>query len=97
MVTYRLRELKEGEQRVFGELVEIACGPAGVRFRLRVDGQEQAASARRFDDVTMTAFGDRSGETVRCGPRQPFDRVYVTRDRDGTVVAIEFMPGDYVP
>jgi tetratricopeptide (TPR) repeat protein len=96
-VTYRLRELKEGEQRVFGELVEIACAPAGVRFRLRVDGQEQAASARRFEDVTLTSFGDSGDQTVRCGPRQPPDKVYVTRNAEGMVVAVEFMPSGYVP
>lgn len=96
-VTFLLRKLQPGEARVFGELLEIACGTQGVRFRLRVDGREVAAPATRMDDVELTAFGDSAGATVSCGSRVPADRVYVTRGDDGHVVAVEFMPKDYVP
>jgi tetratricopeptide (TPR) repeat protein len=96
-ITFRLRELQPGERRDFAELFEIACGSAGVRFRLRVDGEELAATASRFEAVEMTAFGDASGQTVRCGPHVPADKVYVTRRTDGSVVALEFMPRDYTP
>src|SRR5262249_47532512 len=96
-VHYRLRETRDGEQRVFGELLEIACGTTGVRFRVRTGDGEVAAPAQHMEDVEMTAFGDRASQTVICGPRRPADKVYVTRGRDGAVVAIEFMPKDYVP
>lgn len=96
-VTYRLREPRAGERRVFGELLEIACGASGVRFRVRSDAGEIAAPAPRLDAVELTAFGDSAGATVRCGPRAAADKVYVTLGADGTVVAVEFMPKDYVP
>ena len=93
---YRLREPRAGEQRVFGELLEIACGASGVRFRLRVDGQEIAAPAKRMEEVELTSFAA-TGQTVVCGPRVPADKVFLTRAADGTTVAVEFMPRDYVP
>ena len=94
--SYRLREPRPGEQRVFGELLEIACGASGVRFRLRVDDREIAAPAKRMEDVELTSFAA-AGQTVVCGPRVPADKVFLTRAADGTTVAVEFMPKDYVP
>ena len=94
--SYRLREPRPGERRVFGELLEIACGTSGVRFRLRVDDGEIAAPAKRMEDVELTSFAA-TGQTVVCGPRVPADKVFLTRAADGTTVAVEFMPKDYVP
>ncbi len=94
---FRLRETREGERRLFGELLEIACAPGSVRFRLRVDGREMSAAATHMEEIAMTSFGNSNAATVRCGPRAAADRVYVTLGPSGTVVAIEFMPNDYVP
>lgn len=96
-VRYLLRKLQPGESRTFGELLEIACGPTEVRFRLRRDGGDIAAPAKRMEDVELTSFGDSHARAISCGARVPPDKVYLTRAADGTVVAVEFMPGDFVP
>ena len=94
---FRLRDVRPGEQRVFGDLVAIDCGPAGVRFRVHASGADAIGTAQRMDDVELTAYGNAQAVTIGCGLRTPPDRVYLTRRADGTTVAVEFMPKDYVP
>jgi tetratricopeptide (TPR) repeat protein len=93
---FRLRDLGDGEERAYGELTEIGCGPNGVYFRLRADGREVIATASRMEDVALTAFGKDKDFVIACGVRRPPDKVYVTR-RGETAVAVEFLPQDYVP
>ena len=96
-VNYRLRELRNGERRTFGELLEIACGPSAIRFRVRTDAGEVALTAARMEDIELTAFGEGHDATIRCGPRRPPDKAYLTVGAGGSVVSVEFMPLTYVP
>ena len=101
-IVFRLRELGPGEQRLFGDLLEVACSPAGIRFRVRSGGREFDADAARMEDVQLTAYGNTGELTVACGARVPPDRVYLTWKAGGggprgTAVALEFMPKGYVP
>ena len=101
--TFKLRAVQTGEQRVFGVLVAIDCGPAGVRFRARADGRDVVAAAKRMQDVDLIAYGDKQMAAISCGDRVPPDTVYFTwtpsaaGHGDGTAVAVEFLPKGYVP
>jgi tetratricopeptide (TPR) repeat protein len=97
---FRLRDIGEGEERAYGELVEIACGPWGIRFRLRAGATVIVAEAARMEDVQLTAYGNGQELAIGCGVRTPPDKAYVTWRKSGagaTAVAVEFMPTDYVP
>jgi hypothetical protein len=101
-VVFQLRRVQIGEQRVFGVLVSIECGAPGVRVRVRTNGQEVAATARRMEDVDLIAYGNTQNFTISCGARVPPDVVYFTwtpsvSGGEGRAVAIEFMPDGYVP
>jgi tetratricopeptide (TPR) repeat protein len=100
---FKLREVQAGEQRLFGVLVAIDCGPAGVLLRARANGQDVAAAATRLQDVDLIAYGNKEIRTISCGARVPPDTVYFTwtpsaaGNGNGTAVAVEFMPEGYVP
>ena len=101
-VVFQLRKVQIGEQRVFGVLISIECGAPGVRVRVRTNGQEVAATARRMEDVDLIAYGNTQNFTISCGARVPPDVVYFTwtpsvSGGEGRAVAIEFMPNGYVP
>jgi len=98
-VHLRLREVRAGEERIFGDLLEIACGPGGVRFVVRTASGTVTASAKRMSDVALISFGDDAKDfTVVCGARLPSDTVYLTRLLGSqTAVAVEFLPRGYVP
>ena len=101
-VAFQLRKVQTGEQRVFGVLVTIECGAAGVRFRVRANGQDVAAAAKRLEDVDLIAYGNTQNSTISCGARVPPDVVYFTwtpsaAGGEGDAVAVEFMPKGYVP
>jgi len=101
-VAFQLRKVQTGEQRVFGVLVTIECGAAGVRFRVRANGQDVAAAAKRIEDVDLIAYGNTQNSTISCGARVPPDVVYFTwtpsaAGGEGDAVAVEFMPKGYVP
>jgi tetratricopeptide (TPR) repeat protein len=95
--SFSLRDVLPDEQRVFGELVAIECGPAGIFFRVRAAGGDATGRAKRMEDVELTAYGNAQALAVGCGARTPPDKVYLTRHADGTAVAVEFMPKGYVP
>jgi tetratricopeptide (TPR) repeat protein len=101
-VVFQLRKVQVGEQRVFGVLATIECGAAGVRFRVRANGQDVAAAAKRLEDVDLIAYGNTQNSTISCGARVPPDVVYFTwtpstAGGEGDAVAVEFMPKGYVP
>ena len=101
-VVFQLRKVQVGEQRVFGVLATIECGAAGVRFRVRANGQDVAAAAKRIEDVDLIAYGNTQNSTISCGARVPPDVVYFTwtpsaAGGEGDAVAVEFMPKGYVP
>jgi tetratricopeptide (TPR) repeat protein len=91
-----LREVKAGEERVFGDLVAVDCGHDGVRFSVQVGARLVVAAASRLADVALRTFASSSGSTLSCGRRTPTDRVYLT-SKAGQAVAVEFLPHDYVP
>jgi len=105
--TFRLRKVRTGEERAYGELVSIECGASGVRFSLRVGSRVIVAVAKRMEDVELAAYGNDKELAIACGPRAEPDAVYLTWRRAdaaqraagivGTAVAVEFVPRDYLP
>jgi tetratricopeptide (TPR) repeat protein len=104
----RLRAVQRGEERAYGDLVDLECGAAEVRVHLKVGSRTIIATARRMEDITLTEFlGDKTF-TVKCGARETPDAVYLTwrslqhRIENGarivgTAVALEFVPRGYAP
>jgi tetratricopeptide (TPR) repeat protein len=91
-----LRPVRDGEERVLGDLVAVDCGVDGVRFSVRVGSHTVSATAERMADVELTTFVANTASTLSCGARTPPDRVYLT-SKAGQAVAVEFLPRDYVP
>jgi len=103
----RLRVVQRGEERAYGDLVELECGASEVRAILRVGSRLIVATARRMNDITLTSFLPDSA-AVACGKRASPDAVYLTwRSAPhraegaatvvGQAVAIEFVPRGYTP
>lgn len=100
-----LRAVQPGEKRAQGVLVKIDCDAKGIVFTIRVDGGLIKLYTAKFDDMDITTYTtDVSGE-ITCGPLKQ-ERVVVFTYRptaaagraryDGTAVALEFMPKDFV-
>lgn len=51
-VRFQLRKVKPGEQRAYGELIEVACAPGGVQFHLRVGTRVVVAVAKQMERST---------------------------------------------
>jgi tetratricopeptide (TPR) repeat protein len=105
-VSFVLRQVGPGEERVHGLLIRIECTPSEVRVHVRADDDRAiVAAAKRMEDVELTQFLDDKTFTIGCGVRATPDTVLLTWRRDdppvpgraGTAVAIEFLPKDYVP
>ena len=106
---FMLRAVHAGEERALGALAKIDCTRQGVRFTLQTDeGPTVVAAVPKLEDVELTTFVDAADFTLRCGPRNPADRVYLTwrvwgPDEKpiagvvGTAIALEFLPADYRP
>jgi tetratricopeptide (TPR) repeat protein len=95
------RQLSDGEARLFGRLTGIECTRAGVVVTVESDGKLLKPIAPDFGRIDFVSFrSDLTGE-IKCGPRaEPVMLVYRPDPADrsrGTVVAIEFVPLDYVP
>jgi Flp pilus assembly protein TadD len=103
---FAFRPVRPGEQRAAGLLTDLACETGGVRFEMDAGGQPLVATAPRMEEVEMIAYlGDRDFR-VACGARNPPDNVLLTWRTEATtgaaaprkiVVAVEFLPRDYVP
>jgi tetratricopeptide (TPR) repeat protein len=107
-VRFALRKVRAGEERAYGELVEIACAPGGVQFHLRVGARVVVAVAPAMKDVELTVYGNDKDFTLACGARTPADTVLLTWRMKaptqpgaatlvGDAVAVEFVPRGYVP
>ncbi len=103
-----LRKVRAGEERAYGELVEIACAPGGVQFHLRVGTRVVVAAAPAMKDVELTVYGNDKDFMLACGARTPADTVLLTWRMKaptqagaatlvGDAVAVEFVPRGYVP
>jgi len=76
--TFKLRKVRTGEERAYGELVSIECGANEVRFGLRVGARVLVAVAKRMEDVELAVYGNDKELAIACGPRLDPDTVYVT-------------------
>lgn len=104
----RLRTVQRGEERAYGDLVNLECSDAQVRVHLKVGSRTIIATARRMEDITLTEFLGDKDFMVKCGARETPDAVYLTwrsvqhRTENGvvivgTAVALEFVPRGYAP
>jgi tetratricopeptide (TPR) repeat protein len=100
-----LRKLRQGELRDWGLLVRIDCSAAEVRFEVRGGDRTVVATARRMEDIELISYLNDKDFTIACGPRAHPDVVYLTwtlgaaesEQRDGTAIAVEFLPRGYTP
>ena len=98
-----LRVVQPGEERAFGQLVNIECAPDGVAWHLKAGTREIVARSADIKGVEMMSFLEDKSVKVVCGPRVPPDAVYLTwrtekpqAGGDAVVrdaVAVEFVPG----
>ncbi|HYM21646.1 MAG TPA: DUF1570 domain-containing protein, partial [Vicinamibacterales bacterium] len=90
-VEFNLRKVQPGEERVSGALVAVDCGPAGVRFHVRLADKTVQASAARMEDVDLVSFLDDKDFALTCGAHAKPEHVYLTM-RGDKAVAVEFLP-----
>lgn len=90
------REVKEGEERVEGQLQRIVCPPGKpVAFVVKTKEKVMTYTAARLDAVDYIAHNPNFRGPVSCGGYTPSEHVYVTSKKvNGTTrpVAIEFLP-----
>jgi tetratricopeptide (TPR) repeat protein len=104
-VEFKLRKVRDGEDRAFGMLVRVDCTPNEVLFHVRAAGGTVTAVAQKMDDVELTQFTNDKDFSFGCGPRAQPDTVYLTWRREetpvagrvGVALALEFLPRGYVP
>jgi hypothetical protein len=92
------RELRNGEQRVAGELHRIECTPKVTTLHVTVDGRPLRFIGGRMDTIEFVTYrNDQTGE-VACARRVPPDSVLVTfattqvKGSSGFPIAVEFLP-----
>jgi hypothetical protein len=89
------RELKEGEERVEGQLQRIVCPPGKpVTFVVKAKDKVVTYTAARLDAVEYIAHNPNFRGPVSCGGYSPPEHVYVTSKKvNGAIrpVAIEFL------
>ena len=104
----RLRAVQRGEERAYGDFVELECGASQVRIHVKVGSRVIVATAKRMENLTLTSFLPDKDFGVACGRRESPDAVYVTwrsmphrTDGAATIVgeavAIEFVPRGFTP
>jgi len=90
------RELKEGEERVEGQLQRIACPPGKpVTFVVKAKDKVMMYTAARLDAVDYIAHNPNFRGPVSCGGYTPAEHVFVTSKKVNGAnrpVAIEFLP-----
>ena len=90
------RELKEGEERVEGQLQRIVCPPGKpVTFVVKAKDKVTMYTAARLDAVDYIAHSPNFRGPVSCGGYTPPEHVFVTSKKVNGAnrpVAIEFLP-----
>jgi len=90
------RELKEGEERVEGQLQRIVCPPGKpVTFVVKAKDKVLNYTAARLDAVDYIAHNPNFRGPVSCGGYTPPEHVFVTSKKAtgaSRAVAIEFLP-----
>ena len=93
--TFKLRKVRTGEERAYGELVSIDCGANEVRFSLRVGSRVIVAVAKRMQDVEPAAYGNDKELAITCGPRTDPETAYLTwRRADAAQRATALSPSE---
>ena len=104
----RLRAVRRGEERAYGELVEIECRPSQVRVHLKVGRRVIVATARLIADIMVKAYVPGADETTSCGKSSSPPAVFLTWRTEphrtegaativGRAVAIELVPPGFTP
>jgi tetratricopeptide (TPR) repeat protein len=107
-VYVKLRTVKRGEERAYGQLTQVDCSPEGLRLYLTVGERAISVTAKRVEDIATASFLDDKDRKVICGTREPPDDVFLTwrpakGARTGTApivgdaVAVEFVPKGAIP
>lgn len=90
------RELKEGEERVEGQLQRIVCPPGKpVTFVVKAKDKVMMYTAARLDAVDYIAHNPNFRGPVSCVGYTPPEHVFVTSKKVNGAnrpVAIEFLP-----
>lgn len=90
------RELKEGEERVEGQLQRIVCPPGKpVTFVVKAKDKVMMYTAARLDAVDYIAHNPNFRGPVSCAGYTPPEHVFVTSKKVNGAnrpVAIEFLP-----
>jgi hypothetical protein len=103
-----LRPVARGEERAYGDLVDLECSPEQVRVHIKVGSRIIIATAARLDAIMLTSFLPSKDVAVACGKRTAPEAVFLTWRSTahraegaativGAAVAIEFVPRGYTP
>jgi len=94
-----LRKPLDGEKRELGFIEKIECSNNAVFFFARLGTQTLKLKAKSPQDVKMAAFTpDAGGMQFGCGvklPPIPTIITYRPKDKDGEMVALEFVPKSF--
>lgn len=104
----RLRPVRRGEERAYGELVEIECGASQVRVHLKVGRRVIIATANGMTDIAVKAFVPPNDAATTCGKNSSPPTVFLTWRTQphraegaltivGRAIALEFVPPGYTP
>jgi len=97
------RQVRPGEERVYGVFQGIECRPGGVTLQVRTANGLLLAQAEQLLDVDFITYRPLDGSGVNCGPRANPEEVYLTwiaasgEPNAGTAVAVEILPEGFVP
>ena len=102
-----LRAAGAGEQRTYGTLDAIECGPTGIALLVRGPDGTVRARAESMAAVEFITYRTLETTAVSCGPQSPRLEVYLTWRGDPTpragppgdaiAIALEVLPPGFVP
>lgn len=95
-----LRTLEADESRVLGAFERVECGSEGTVLHIQAGDRTLRVRARRLEDVDLINYRDEPVAPIGCGAPAEALRVVATfrgaLDRDAEVVALEFVPSDFM-
>lgn len=95
-----LRTLEADASRLLGAFERVECGSEGAVLHIRSGDRMVRVRTRRLEDVDLINYRDDPVAPIGCGaPAEPLRVVATFRgalDRDAEVVALEFVPWDFV-
>lgn len=103
IISESLRKPQTGELRLQGLLTSIECNARGITFHIKTGERTIKVHRANFEGITMATFTKEVAGDITCGRRSPENAVVVTyvtakesRGVDGEIVALEFVPKDFV-